>query len=148
MDTVTYPNSAVLDLSKSFVCIRIDHDKNPELVKQYGVGPLTDVRLLDAAGQEQAKLVGFSSASKLAARPGAREEASRGVRRLPAPEPAGERAMDLQPARGRRGSERRRQLEHGLRSPRPRGVQESGRRRAARGAREGGRLVAQVAERG
>lgn len=65
MDTVVYPNARVQELAKSFICIRVEFDHAPEVVKQYGVGPLPDVRLLDAEGKELAKLVGFSSVAKL-----------------------------------------------------------------------------------
>lgn len=65
MDTVVYPNARVQELAKSFICIRVEYDHSPEVVKQYCVSPLPDVRLLDAEGKELAKLVGFSSAAKL-----------------------------------------------------------------------------------
>ncbi|MBI1852257.1 MAG: terpene cyclase/mutase family protein [Planctomycetes bacterium] len=60
-----YPTEAVREISKSFICIRVDHDQSPDLVKRFGVGPLSDVRLLDPEGQELKKLVGFTSASRL-----------------------------------------------------------------------------------
>ena len=67
MDTVTYPDSAVREAARPFVCIRVEHDRSPELVKQYGVKGLPDVRLLDPEGRETSRLRGFTSAQKLAA---------------------------------------------------------------------------------
>src|SRR5262245_39898859 len=68
MDTVVYPNEAVREMSRSFVCVRVEHDKRPDLVKQYGVKALADLRLLDADGNERDRLVGFTSAPRLVAR--------------------------------------------------------------------------------
>lgn len=66
MDAVTYPDAPVQEIAKSFVCIRVEFDQGPEIVKKHGVQPLPDVRLLDPDGRELAKLVGFSSAARLA----------------------------------------------------------------------------------
>src|SRR5262245_8876873 len=65
MDAVTYPDPKLREITKDLVCIRIDFDKNPDLAKRYGVQPLADVRILDPDGHEVAKLVGFSSATRL-----------------------------------------------------------------------------------
>src|SRR5437867_2378843 len=66
MDAVTYPDPAVREIAKAFVCIRVDFDESPEVAKQYGVQPLADLRLLDPDGREAAKLVGFTSGARLA----------------------------------------------------------------------------------
>src|SRR5262245_2547376 len=68
MDTVVYPNEAVREMSRAFVCVRVEHDKRPDLVKQYGVKALADLRLLDADGNERDHMVGFTGAPKLVAR--------------------------------------------------------------------------------
>jgi len=68
MDAVTYPDPALKELLPKFVLVKVDHDTEPALVKQYGVQPLPDVRLLAPDGKPIDKLVGFSSAKKLAAR--------------------------------------------------------------------------------
>ncbi|HKB14633.1 MAG TPA: hypothetical protein VKF62_01135, partial [Planctomycetota bacterium] len=62
-----YPQDSVRDATRDFVCVRVDHDRNPDLVRRYGVQALPDLRLLDAGGREVARLVGFTSASRLAA---------------------------------------------------------------------------------
>lgn len=67
MDAATYPDKTVLELAQKFVCIRVEHDRCPDLVKQYGVKSLPDVRLLDSEGKERVRLIGFTSAAKLAA---------------------------------------------------------------------------------
>jgi thioredoxin family protein/prenyltransferase/squalene oxidase-like repeat protein len=68
MDTVTYPDPALQELLAKFVLVKVDHDAEPALVKQYGVQPLPDVRLLAPDGRPIDKLVGFTSAKKLAAK--------------------------------------------------------------------------------
>jgi hypothetical protein len=65
MDAVTYPDSTLREITKEFVCIRVDFDRNQDIAKKYGVQPLADLRLLDPDGKQSAKLIGFSSASRL-----------------------------------------------------------------------------------
>jgi hypothetical protein len=65
MDTVTYPDVTLREITKEFVCIRVDFDRNPDVAKKYGVQPLADLRLLDPDGRQSAKLIGFSSAGRL-----------------------------------------------------------------------------------
>jgi hypothetical protein len=65
MDTVTYPHASMKDLAERFTCVRVKFDDAPDLVKQYGVGPLPDLRFLDADGKQVAKLVGFVPPSRL-----------------------------------------------------------------------------------
>jgi hypothetical protein len=73
------------ELQAKFVLVKVDHDAEPALVRQYGVQPLPDVRLLAADGKELDKLVGFTGASRLAARlQGALDRAAGHV---PEPEP-------------------------------------------------------------
>jgi hypothetical protein len=68
MDTVTYPDPKLADLLAKFVLVKVDHDAAPELVKQYGVQPLPDVRLLAPDGKQVDQLVGFTSAARLSSR--------------------------------------------------------------------------------
>src|SRR5262245_65055138 len=68
MDAVTYPAKEVQEIANSYVVVRIEVDQNKELAQKYGVKSLTDIRLLDPDGKELDKLVGFTSAAKLAAR--------------------------------------------------------------------------------
>src|SRR5262245_41046436 len=93
MDTVVYPKNAVREIAKSFVCVRVEHDKHPELVKQYGVKALADLRLLDADGNERDRMVGFTSAAKLVAHCEAMLDRLAGRE----PAPAGTPAAPLQP---------------------------------------------------
>ena len=65
MDAVVYPDEKVREIAQSFVCIRVDHDRNPDLVQRFGVQPLPDLRLLDSEARELKKLVGMISASRL-----------------------------------------------------------------------------------
>ncbi len=67
MDAVTYPQASVRDLLGNFVAVRVQHDDAPDLVKQFGVGPLPDIRLLDPDGKPLAKLIGFVPAARLVA---------------------------------------------------------------------------------
>src|SRR5262245_58927209 len=66
MDAVTYPDPMLREIAKELVCIRVDVDREPDLAKKHGVQPLADLRILDPDGREAAKLVGFSSAARLA----------------------------------------------------------------------------------
>lgn len=68
MDTVVYPDQSVREMTRSFVCVRVEHDQRPDLVKQYGVKALADLRLIDADGNERDHMIGFTSATKLVAR--------------------------------------------------------------------------------
>src|SRR5262245_11660165 len=68
MDTVTYPDPKLGELLSKFVLVKVDHDAEPELVKQYSVQPLPDVRLLASDGKPIDRLIGFTSASRLALR--------------------------------------------------------------------------------
>jgi hypothetical protein len=68
MDTVTYPDPKLADLLAKFVLVKVDHDAAPELVKQYGVQPLPDVRLLAPDGKQVDQLLGFTSAARLSSR--------------------------------------------------------------------------------
>lgn len=65
MDTVTYPDQAVREVAAAFVCIRAEYGRSPDLVKEYGVKGLPDLRLLDPEGKELARLRGFTSAANL-----------------------------------------------------------------------------------
>jgi hypothetical protein len=62
---VTYPDPKVAQLLEGFVCIRVDFDHEPDVVKKYGVKPLPDLRLLDSEGRELEKLLGFQSPERL-----------------------------------------------------------------------------------
>jgi hypothetical protein len=68
MDTVTYPDPSLKELLAKFVLVKVDHDADAALVKQYGVQPLPDVRVIAPDGKQLDRLVGFTSASRLAAR--------------------------------------------------------------------------------
>ena len=67
MDAVVYPDEKVREIAQSFVCVRVDHDRNPDLVQRFGVQPLPDIRFLDSEAHEPKKLVGMTSASRLRA---------------------------------------------------------------------------------
>lgn len=64
MDTVVYPDAAVIAAASKFVCIRVKFDDNPELLKKFAVKPLPDIRFLNSDGVEMAKSVGFLSVNK------------------------------------------------------------------------------------
>jgi hypothetical protein len=65
MDAVVYPDEKVREIARSFVCIRVDHDRDPDLVQRFGVQAIPDLRFLDAEARELRKLVGMISASRL-----------------------------------------------------------------------------------
>ena len=65
MDTVTYPDPSLAELLAQFTLVKVEHDAEKELVKQFGVGALPDVRLLAPDGRELDKLLGFTSAARL-----------------------------------------------------------------------------------
>src|SRR5437867_4436330 len=90
MDTDTYPK--VGDLAGKFVCVRVDHDKNRELVKRYGVKSLPDVRLFSPDGRELAKFVGRTSPEKLG---GAMKLALEGKSAAERPAAPGRRNVEL-----------------------------------------------------
>jgi hypothetical protein len=101
MGTVTYPDPSLSELLPKFVLIKVAHDAEPALVKQFGVQPLPDLRLLAPDGKEIDKLVGFTSAKKLAGRLQSALDRIAGQTAGPA---------DEQPAAGR-GAERRPDVE-------------------------------------
>ena len=49
----------------SFVCIRVDVDRDPDLARQYAAKALPDLRLCDPEGKELRQLLGFSSPERL-----------------------------------------------------------------------------------
>jgi hypothetical protein len=88
MDAVTYPQAALKDLAEKFTCVRVKYDDAPDLVKQYGVGPLPDLRFLDADGKQISKLVGFVPAARLAAEAQKALDVFSGARPATATQPA------------------------------------------------------------
>ena len=65
LDADTWSNSEVRDwLKKNAVCIKVDVDQLKPLAAQYKVGPIPDVRFVDATGKEVKKIEGYVEAKE------------------------------------------------------------------------------------
>lgn len=62
LDENTYSDSRVINKSKSFVCIKVNGDYNPELVTQYNIEGYPTVVFADSAGKEIHRVVGYENA--------------------------------------------------------------------------------------
>jgi thioredoxin-like negative regulator of GroEL len=63
MDQEFWIRADVAELSKQFVCVKIDTDKNPELKRQYGVRGIPNVILTDSSGNTIDSNMGFGKSS-------------------------------------------------------------------------------------
>lgn len=63
MDQETYPDPGVISLvNQRSVAVRIDAERNPELAGKYGVAGFPTLLLVNSAGKEVGRLVGFMPA--------------------------------------------------------------------------------------
>lgn len=58
----TFTNDRVVELSKKFVCVRLNVDNNKALAKQYKVEGIPNVVFLNSKGKEITRSVGFRNA--------------------------------------------------------------------------------------
>ena len=61
LDAETYSDDRVAHASTNLVMVRIDVDRNQPLSSRYGVQMIPTILVLDAAGREVARAVGFTS---------------------------------------------------------------------------------------
>ncbi len=66
LDKDTFTDSKVIELSASFVCLKVDGDKSEELTKKYDVRGYPTIVFTDSDGNKIGGGAGFRSASKLA----------------------------------------------------------------------------------
>jgi thiol:disulfide interchange protein len=62
LDKDVYTNAEVLELSKEFVCVKVDTDKNSKDTEKYVIQGLPTVAFLNADGTIIDKLVGYTAA--------------------------------------------------------------------------------------
>jgi len=60
MEKVFWTRNDVVELSKQFVCVKIDADKNAELKKQYGVRAIPHITVTDSWGEAFSFHTGFA----------------------------------------------------------------------------------------
>lgn len=66
LDSDTYTNSQVVELSQKFVTVKVDGDKYPDLVKKYKVNGYPTIVFLNSKGNEVSRVVGFQNANDFA----------------------------------------------------------------------------------
>jgi thiol-disulfide isomerase/thioredoxin len=66
MEKVFWTRKDVIELSKQFVCVKIDADKNADLKKQYGVKGIPYVSITDSWGEEFDSQFGYGKDSDAA----------------------------------------------------------------------------------
>lgn len=62
-----FPTDDFNRAAKDFVLVEIDTDEQPDLAKRYGVGPIPDIRMMDADGYPVGKVLGYAGAEGLLA---------------------------------------------------------------------------------
>ena len=67
MEAETFSDTRVIELSRRFVCIRIDGDMEPEVARQYSVHEHPTTVFADSAGHVLGKIPGYISANEFAA---------------------------------------------------------------------------------
>lgn len=70
LDADTYSNQRVQDLARSFICLKVNGDKFPNLVSKYLIEGYPTIVFLDPAGAEVARIVGYTDANGLSAKMG------------------------------------------------------------------------------
>ncbi|MDP3066332.1 MAG: thioredoxin domain-containing protein [Methanobacteriaceae archaeon] len=66
MDQDTYTDPLVQErLAQSYIAVKIDTDKNPDLSAKYGIIGLPTMVILDSNGQEIKRISGYQSADQL-----------------------------------------------------------------------------------
>ena len=59
LDKDTYEDKTVLDLSKKFICVKLDGDKNQQFVSQYNVSGYPAIIFLDSNGKVVDRVPGY-----------------------------------------------------------------------------------------
>jgi len=67
LDKEVYTKAEVIELSKSFVCIKVDGDKAKELVAKHQVKGYPTIFFTDKDGKEVHRIVGYEPAEKFLA---------------------------------------------------------------------------------
>lgn len=66
MNETTFKNQQVIDLSRKFVCVKVDVDKNEGPSKKHSVRYLPTIVFADSKAKELSRSVGYADANKLA----------------------------------------------------------------------------------
>ncbi len=64
LDKDTYSDKGVVDLSRKFVCVKVDGDKFPQKVKDYKVDGYPTIVFLNSGSKEVRRIVGYEDADK------------------------------------------------------------------------------------
>lgn len=62
LDKDVYTDSRVVDLSKKFVCVKIDGDENRKLVEKYDLQGYPTIVFLNSKSEEVERIVGYKNA--------------------------------------------------------------------------------------
>lgn len=68
LDEVTYVDSAVVDTSKNFICLKVDGEKRRDVAYGYGIGKFPTILFLDPAGRVIWQEFGYRDPAFLARR--------------------------------------------------------------------------------
>jgi len=68
LDRDTYADPEVANLSKKFICVKVNGDKYPDLVSKYGVSGYPTIIFLDPAGNKADAIVGYVNAEGMLSR--------------------------------------------------------------------------------
>lgn len=66
LDERTFKDAEIVSLANSFVCLKLDGDFERDLVRQFGVQNYPTLLILDSAGKELTRIVGYQPAAELA----------------------------------------------------------------------------------
>ncbi|MFH1453976.1 MAG: thioredoxin family protein [Armatimonadota bacterium] len=64
LDSDTFTNYKVIELSKNFICVKVDADRYPSIVERYNVTGFPCILFLDSNGNVIHRVSGFKSADK------------------------------------------------------------------------------------
>jgi len=59
LDKKTYTDARVIDLSRKFVCVKVDGDKNRDFVKKYSIEGYPTIVFLSSKSKEIHRVVGY-----------------------------------------------------------------------------------------
>jgi len=65
MERTTWADPGVIERTAAFVALKVDGDLHPGVMERYGVAVLPALLVLDGAGDEMGRIVGFVSADEL-----------------------------------------------------------------------------------
>ncbi|PIU40956.1 MAG: hypothetical protein COS99_07780 [Candidatus Omnitrophica bacterium CG07_land_8_20_14_0_80_42_15] len=68
LDTDVYPDEKVRELSREFICVKIDGDKSPELTKKYIVRGYPTIVFINSSGRILERFAGYTDAANFAAK--------------------------------------------------------------------------------